>query len=58
MTRYILARVVVTLVGIGVWGYGQRQDIAQVRVLGMAILALALLMRFAPKRWFDDNEIH
>jgi hypothetical protein len=55
MTRYIVARVVVTLVGIGVWGYGQRVDLPQVRVGGMAILGVALLMRFAPKRWFDSE---
>ena len=55
MTRYILARIIVTLVGVAVWGYGQRADLPQVRVGGMAILMIALLMRFAPKRWFDDG---
>ena len=55
MTRYILARIIVTLVGVGVWGYGQRAQSPQIRVGGMVILMIALLMRFAPKRWFDDE---
>ena len=55
MTRLIITRVVVTLVGISVWGYGQRAEQPQVRIVGMVILAIALLMRFAPKRWFGDS---
>jgi hypothetical protein len=55
MSRYIMARIVVTLVGIAVWGYGQRFDLPQVRMGGIVILAFALLMRFAPKRWFDEG---
>ena len=54
MTRYILARIIGTLIGVGVWGYGQRAELPQVRAGGMIILMVALLMRFAPKRWFDD----
>jgi hypothetical protein len=50
MTRYIVARVIVTLVGIVVWGYGQHVDNPQVRVGGMVILGVALLMRFARKK--------
>jgi chromate transport protein ChrA len=56
MTRLIITRIVVTLVGIAVWGYGQRTEQPQVRIVGMAILAVALLMRFAPKRWFGDDQ--
>ena len=55
MTRYILARIIVTLVGVAVWGYGQRADLPQVRVGGMVILMIALLLRFAPRRWFGDE---
>ncbi|MDQ2666872.1 MAG: hypothetical protein M3Z05_12770 [Gemmatimonadota bacterium] len=55
MTRYLLARVVVTLVGIAVWGYGQRFEMPTWRIGGIAILAVALMMRFAPRRWFDDD---
>ena len=57
MTRYLTARIVVTLVGIAVWAYGQRADLAQVRVVGMLILGMALAMRFAPRRWFDDVDV-
>ena len=56
MTRYLLARVIVTLVGIAVWGYGQRFELPGVRIGGIAILAVALALRFAPRRWFDDEE--
>ena len=55
MTRYILARMIVTLLGVGIWGYGQRVDLPQVRMGGIVVIALALLMRFAPRRWFDDG---
>lgn len=55
MTRYILARIIVTLVGVAVWGYGQRGDLPKVRVGGMVILMIALLLRFAPRRWFGDE---
>ena len=56
MTRLIITRIVVTLIGIAVWGYGQRTEQPQVRIVGMAILAVALLLRFAPKRWFGDDQ--
>ena len=55
MTRYILARMIVTLLGVGIWGYGQRVDLPQVRMGGIVVIALALLMRFAPRRRFDDG---
>ena len=55
MTRYLTARVIVTLVGVGVWGYGQHENLPGVRMGGIVILAVALLMRFAPRRWFDDE---
>ncbi|MBC7673247.1 MAG: hypothetical protein H7247_12570 [Polaromonas sp.] len=56
MTRYLTARIIVTLVGIVIWGYGQHYEQAQVRVGGMLVLGVALAMRFAPKRWFDEEE--
>ncbi|MEO8624297.1 MAG: hypothetical protein ABI625_24665 [bacterium] len=55
MTRYLWARIIVTLAGIAVWGYGQRYDLPQVRFGGIVILGVALLLRFAPKRWFDEE---
>ena len=56
MTRLLITRMVVTLIGIAVWGYGQRTDQSQLRVAGMVILAIALLLRFAPKRWFGEEQ--
>lgn len=56
MTRLIITRIVISLIGIAVWGYGQRTDQPQVRIVGMVILAVALLLRFAPKRWFGADE--
>ena len=55
MTRYLVARVVVTLAGVIVWGYGQHYDLPRVRMGGIVILGIALALRFAPKRWFDDE---
>jgi hypothetical protein len=55
MTRYLLARIIVTLVGVAVWGYGQRYELPGVRIGGIGILAVALMLRFAPRRWFDDE---
>lgn len=52
MTRLLTARFVLTLIGVAVWGYGQRTDNAQTRLAGILVLAIALLLRFAPKRWF------
>lgn len=57
MTRYLTARIIVTLVGIAVWGYGQHYELSNVRVVGMLVLGVALAMRFAPKRWFDEEEV-
>ena len=55
MTRLIITRVVVTLIGVAVWGYGQRTDQANTRFAGMGIIAVALLLRFAPARWFGGD---
>jgi chromate transport protein ChrA len=55
MTRLLITRVVVTLIGVAVWGYGQRTDQANIRFAGMAIIAVALLLRFAPARWFGGD---
>ena len=54
MTRLLYARIALTLVALGVWGYGQRYDDPRMRLVGMAILVVVLVLRFAPKRWFDD----
>ena len=56
MTRLITARIVLTLIGVAVWGYGQRTDNSQTRLAGILVLSIALLLRFAPKRWFAGDQ--
>ena len=54
MRRLLLARLVLTGIGVAVWGYGNATGQPQIMYAGMGILAVALLMRFLPRRWFDD----
>ena len=55
MKRLLLARLILTGIGVAVWGYGNATGQPRVMYAGMGILAMALLMRFAPKHWFDDT---
>ena len=55
MTRLLIARVLLTGIGIAVWGYGNATDQPRVMYAGMGLLLIALLMRFVPKRWFDET---
>ena len=55
MTRLLLGRIVLTLIGVVVWGYGQRTDNPDTRLAGIIVLAIALLLRFLPKRWFAGD---
>jgi hypothetical protein len=55
MKRLLLARLVLTAIGVLVWGYGNARNQDGYMYAGMAVLAIALLMRFLPKRWFDDS---
>ena len=55
MTRLLIARVVLTAIGILVWGYGNATNQPRVMYAGMALLAIALVMRFLPRRWFDET---
>lgn len=52
----LLARTILGAIGVVVWGYGYRYDVAGTRLAAMAILAIALLLRFVPMRWLDDDE--
>lgn len=54
MSRLLYARIALTLTGIAIWGYGQRYDDPRMRMAGMGVLFVVLVLRFAPKRWFDD----
>jgi hypothetical protein len=53
--RVLIARLVLTGIGIAVWGYGNATGQPNLMYAGMAILAVALVMRFLPKHWFDDT---
>lgn len=44
------ARAIIALAGIVVWGYGFRADNGTVRLVGIALLAAALLLRFVRRR--------
>ena len=55
MSRLLIARVLLTGIGIAVWGYGNATDQPRVMYAGMGLLLIALLMRFVPKRWFDET---
>jgi hypothetical protein len=43
-------RFVVAASGLVVWGYGYRVDDANIRWVGIALLAVSVLLRFWPRR--------
>jgi hypothetical protein len=53
--QLLLTRLVLALVGVAIWGYGYRTDDSQVRFVAIGILAVALLLRFVPKRWLRGD---
>ena len=55
MKRILLARITLTVIGVAVWGYGNATDQPAYMYAGMVVLAISLVMRFLPKRWFDDR---
>jgi hypothetical protein len=48
--RLTWARAALAGVGIVVWAYGVRIDDATIRLVGIAFLIVALLLRFVPRR--------
>ena len=57
MSQLLLARVVLLLLGVAVWGYGYRYDDSSVRLGGIFILVMAMLLRFlGRKRARDDDQ--
>lgn len=59
MTRAMQVRVAFAIIGIAIWGYAVASDNANLRLVGIALLALSLILRFAPggthKRPKDDS---
>ena len=51
MKRLVLARVLITVVGVLVWAYGFRANDANVRLAGIVLVAISPALRFVPKRW-------
>jgi hypothetical protein len=54
--QLLLARAALAVIGVVVWGYGYRIDDPNVRLAAIVILAVALLLRFVPKRWVGGKE--
>ena len=57
MKRLLTARLALTAIGVLVWGYGNSTNQSRFMIAGMAILAVALLLRFVPRRWFSDDSL-
>ncbi len=55
MTKILYARIALAFVAIAVLGYGINSDQPRLRIAAMAILAIALILRFVPSRWMDDG---
>ena len=56
MTRLLIARLVLIGIGVIVWGYGNATSEPRFMYAGMGILLVALALRFAPKRWFEETK--
>jgi putative effector of murein hydrolase LrgA (UPF0299 family) len=56
MKRLLTARLVLAFIGIAVWGYGHAAELPNIRLAGMGVLLVALLLRFVPRRWVEDED--
>lgn len=56
MNRLLRIRLGVALVGAAVWFTSVRLDDARGRAVGMVIMAVALLLRFLPKRFHGTED--
>ena len=55
MTRYTQIKIALAVVGILVWVYGYRAEDPTIRLIGIAFLALAVILRLLPKRLRDED---
>ena len=55
LNRLTRVRFIVALIGLLVWFAGVRNDDSRTRVVGMVVLAVALLLRFVPKRYRGET---
>lgn len=56
MNRLLRIRLGVALVGAAVWFTSVRLDDERGRLVGMVIMAVALLLRFVPKRFYGHED--
>ena len=49
------ARVGLLVMALIVWGYGVRVDDPQLRIIGIALLALSLVLRFCRRRGTNET---
>jgi hypothetical protein len=49
VTRRTEIQLALLVVGLGVWGYGQRIDDARLRIVGIVLFAVATVLRFFKK---------
>lgn len=56
MTRFTQLRLACAVVGILVWAYGYRVDDPTLRLIGIVGLAVALGLRFVPKRFRGEDD--
>ena len=54
MSRVMQARVAFAVIGVVIWGYGYAAADANIRLAGIALLALSLILRFADRRPRQD----
>jgi hypothetical protein len=54
MSRVMQARIAFAIIGVVVWGYGTASDNPNIRLAGIALLALSLILRFADRRPRQD----
>lgn len=50
MSRFTLLKFTLAGIGLVVWGYGARMDLPNVRLVGIAVVAVAFVIRFLPAR--------
>ena len=55
LRQLVMLRIILGAIGVAIWGYGYRTDDEKIRLAGMAVLVVVLLMRWLPKRWFEDD---
>ena len=54
--RLLRIRLGIALVGAAVWFTSVRLDDERGRLVGMALMAVALLLRFAPKKYHGSDD--